>query len=50
MFFNGSNVGVRAEEDVFELGFFLVGLLDGFFAGGSGGGFRWRDVGIVAGG
>lgn len=42
MLFDRSDIGVRTEEDVFDLG-----LLDSFFGGG---GFRWLDIGIIASG
>ena len=41
MFFDGSDVGIGTKEDVFELGLFLVGFLDGFSGGQD-------NVGIVA--
>lgn len=44
--FNGANVGVGAEEDVFELGLLLVHFFDGFAGGGVG---RGVHVGGVAG-
>lgn len=42
MSFDGADVGVGTEEDVFELGFLLVHLFYCFFV--VGGGF-WGDVG-----